>query len=83
LLPSQLYNAKQIYKTPERIFDRGNTQTRIVEPGSWRGEGMPNNNISNVGSNNYSNEAKRIRDEFKEFFVTPQGEVPWQYSCLS
>jgi hypothetical protein len=39
--------------------------------------------LGNVGSNNYSNEAKRIRDEFKEFFVTPQGEVPWQYCHLS
>jgi hypothetical protein len=47
---------------------------------------MPDNNMSPVGkvdSNNYSNEVKKIRDEFKEFFVTPQGEVPWQYSRLS
>jgi hypothetical protein len=47
---------------------------------------MPDNNmlpLGNVWSNNYSNEAKRIRDEFKEIFVTSQGEVPWQYSRLS
>jgi hypothetical protein len=73
-------------KHPETIFDRENTQTGIVEPGSWIAEGMPDINmlpLGNVGSNNYSNEAKRIRDEFKEFFVTPQGELPWQYSRLS
>jgi hypothetical protein len=38
--------------------------------------------LGNVGSNNCSNEAKRIRDEFKEFVVTSQDEVPWQYSRL-
>jgi hypothetical protein len=86
LLPSQLYNVKKSTKDPETIFDRENTQTGIVEPGSWSAEGMPDNNtlpLGNVGSNNYSNKAKRIREEFKELFVTPQGEVPWQYSSLS
>jgi hypothetical protein len=58
----------------------------VVEPGSWRAEGITDINmlpLCNVGSNSYSNEVKRIRDKFKEFFVTPQGEVPWQYSRLS
>jgi hypothetical protein len=46
---------------------------------------MPDNvlPLGNAGNNNYSNEAKRIRYEFKEFFVTPHGEVPWQHSRLS
>jgi hypothetical protein len=69
-------------KHPEKIFDRENTQTGITEPGNWRGEGMPDNMLplGNAGCNNYSNEAKRIRDEFKEFFVTLRSEVPWQHS---
>jgi hypothetical protein len=73
-------------KHPETIFDREDTETGIAEPGSWRAKGMPDISmlpLGNVGSNNYSYEVKRIRDEFKEFFVTPQGEVPWQYSRLS
>jgi hypothetical protein len=78
--------SKKSTKHPETMFDRQSTETGIVEPGSWRGDGTPDNNMLPLGivcSNNYSNEAKRIRDEFKEFFVTPHGEVPWQYSCLS
>jgi hypothetical protein len=78
--------SKKSTKHPETMFDRQSTETGIVEPGSWRGERMPDNNMLPLGiicSNNYSNEVKRIRDEFKELFVTPQGEVPWQYSRLS
>jgi len=34
--------------------------------------------LAQQGSNNYSNNAREIREEFREYFVSPQGEVPWQ-----
>jgi hypothetical protein len=63
--------SKKFTKHPETMFDRQNTEMGIAEPGSWRGEGMPDNvlPLGNVCSNKYSSEAKRIRDEFKEFFL--------------
>jgi hypothetical protein len=81
LLPSRLYNVKQIYKTPRDSIRQGKYTNGIVEPGNWRAEGMPDNSmlpLDNVGNNSYSNEAKRIRDEFEEFFVTPQGALAAQ-----
>ena len=47
--------------------------------GDWRGgliiDGMQP--ISNVGSHNYSHDAKQIRDDFNAYFNSPQGSVPW------
>jgi hypothetical protein len=56
-------------KHPEAIFESENTQRGIVEPRSWREEGMPDNSmlpLGNGGSNNYSNEVMRISDKFKD-----------------
>jgi len=30
-----------------------------------------------------SNESKEIREEYKEYFVSPEGEVSWQYRYIS
>lgn len=52
---------------------------------SWCHEGMPNNNVAavqNIGNDRYGQEPKAIRDELRDFFVTPQGEVPWQYKHI-
>jgi len=38
--------------------------------------------LAQQGSNNYSNNAREIREEFREYFVSPQGEVPWQYKLM-
>ena len=32
--------------------------------------------------NNYRISQKDVRDEFKEFFMTVSGEVPWQYKHI-
>ena len=46
-------------------------QGKEVSEGSWF-------DFSPRGSNNYSNEAKVIRDEFKQYFNN-EGAVPWQW----
>ena len=70
---------------PTGTFDEDDTDTDVTIPGDWRIEGMPANNLmaaKRLGSNRYGEEAKQIRAEFKDVFVTPQGEVPWQYRYM-
>ena len=35
-----------------------------------------------IGSNNYSKNAKDIRDKFSQYFNSPEGEVSWQWSMI-
>ena len=59
------------------------TTTGVLD-GEWRregkGDGFPP--IPRVGSNNYSREAKRIRDQFKDYFCSPEGAVSWQWNMV-
>lgn len=53
-----------------------------VIPGHWREELMPQNTLHNLErgkQNNYSLLQKQVRDEFKEYFMTTNGEISWQY----
>ena len=52
-----------------------------VAPGDWRKEetvcdGLES--IQKLGSNNYSKSAKEVRDRFKNYFCSTEGEVEWQ-----
>ena len=38
--------------------------------------------VVRIGSNNYSKEAKRVRDLFCEYFNSPAGQVPWQWEII-
>lgn len=49
---------------------------------AWRSVGMPQSNLLELdrgAAHNCSASAKDIRDEFRDYFVSPQGEVQWQY----
>ena len=73
-----------VYAT-EGTFDRENHETGEIIPGTWRRNGISTDKftpLAQQGSNNYSNDAKQIRDEFREYFVSSQGEVPWQYKLM-
>ena len=39
--------------------------------------------IHRVGSNNYSKDAKIVRDSFCEYFNSNEGQVPWQRDMVS
>lgn len=55
----------------------------IVE-GSWRAALRQENNYIDISSHQhgrFSDNASQIREQFKQYFITPEGEVPWQY-CL-
>ena len=53
--------------------------------GDWRDEAGESNgltNISNLGSHNYRADAKCIRENFRDFFSSKAGEVPWQWDLV-
>ena len=55
-------------------------ETGTVIPGSWRAD-TPNSSWLDFFpscSNNFSNEARVIRDEYKEYFNN-EGAVTWQW----
>jgi hypothetical protein len=64
----------------EHDVDREDLQGNLV-PGTWR---AADNDMSTwqafhpLCSNNHSNEARLIREEYKEYF-NMEGAVPWQW----
>lgn len=71
---------------PVGTFDREDENTHAVINGTWRQEdGMPIENLLPLqrGVNqNYSTEARVVREELKEYFTTPIGEIHWQYKYI-
>ena len=69
---------------PNGLVDEENGYHNIIE-GSWRKE-QPNDTwfslSNNIYGNRSSNEAKSIRDEFKDYFVM-EGAVDWQWRCAN
>ncbi|XP_038056501.1 protein ALP1-like [Patiria miniata] len=64
-------------------FTDAESENGTTAPGGWRDEvteadGM--REIQHLGSNNYSLISATIRESFCEYFVSPDGEVPWQYA---
>ena len=54
-----------------------------IKAGHWRQEignvsGITRLDSGSRGSNNFSNQAKLVRDSFKDYFNSPQGVVSWQ-----
>ncbi|XP_064617265.1 putative nuclease HARBI1 [Liolophura sinensis] len=51
-------------------------------PGSWRADFNPQGTLLGLrhqGSNHHATSAREIQREFGEYFMTPIGEVSWQY----
>ncbi|XP_057310470.1 uncharacterized protein LOC130648435 [Hydractinia symbiolongicarpus] len=78
------------YLMAERCFQSSNycppgyadTQNR---PGDWRqaiGQIDALQPIQRAGSNNYSKNAKKIREQFRDYFVLPEGQVNWQWDMI-
>ena len=63
----------------KELVDREADDGEII-PGTWRTDGHNNalTDISNLGSNNYSVLAKAVRNDFKTYFNSQSGSVPWQ-----
>ena len=65
------------------LVDREDPETGAIIEGSWRKE-IPTESwksLSKTRAPNPANEAKRIREEFTDYF-TNQGCIPWQWKCV-
>lgn len=72
--------SNKIY-APQGTFDFEDDDGTLQQ-GSWRTESMPSGNFLNIsrqGSNFYAESAADVREEFKNYFISETGEVPWQY----
>jgi len=45
------------------------------QAGDWRKENVGLRQIQQIGSNNYSREAKEVRDRFKNYFCSPKDHL--------
>lgn len=76
----------QYVYAPEGTFDKEDLEKGDIIPGSWRmNGGMPEKNmlpLSQQGSHNSCNNAKEVRNEFENYFISPEGEVDWQYKFI-
>jgi len=59
----------------------------ILREGSWRNKDINSegafNDIGRVSTNNFTSDAKEVRDNFCEYFMTNAGSVPWQQNVVS
>ena len=67
--------------TPAGFVDSEDSSGNII-PGDWRSEVSGDEgglrHLNQSGGNRYTFEAGRARDDFKSYFNSPEGEVPWQ-----
>ena len=58
-----------------------------LRQGQWREEIMDYEGLTPIrvqfGSNNYSQDAKGVREAFRDYFNSPEGRVPWQYQMVT
>ena len=73
------------YCPPEFVDQE--TEDHLVRQGGWRNEQDNSNsglqNVNNMSSNNYSRDAKQVRDDFRDYFNSETGSVPWQLSMVT
>ncbi|MGH0146353.1 UNVERIFIED_CONTAM: hypothetical protein FKN15_007788 [Acipenser sinensis] len=75
--------SRQIF-TPSDSIDFEDVQTGQIIPGQWRTD-IPTDSmydIVTVGSNNYFNDAKTVRDAYRKYFNSDIGAVSWQKNML-
>lgn len=74
--------ARNVYCPSNFVDHEGNLG---INPGEWRNESISNalKDISSVSSNNYSRLAKEVRDNFKDYFNSKEGSVPWQMAMVT
>ena len=67
---------------PSNLIDQESSSGLI--PGEWRQEvteGMLP--LRRTSSNNYSNDARIVRNDFKNYFLSPEGSVSWQVEAVT
>lgn len=72
------------FYAPPGVFDTEDSVGNF-QSGNWRNDGFPTNNmlpISQQGSNSRSVRANAVREGFKKYFLTTEGELSWQYRVI-
>ena len=64
------------------LLDTESTDTHEVRCGMWREEGMPSTNLLQLQRQPRPSSQNSTRNELREFFMTPQGEISWQYKHI-
>ena len=57
-----------------------------ITPGQWRGDSSANTGLQpllNASSNNYTQDARIVRDNFRDYFNSEEGSVPWQNAMVT
>lgn len=83
LMKDRFSDGNSLY-CPQRFVDTEIHNRRRT--GQWRGivhydTGLQS--VRRVGSNNYSKDAKTVRDNFRDYVNSPAGQVPWQMEMIS
>lgn len=70
--------SKSIYNPPG-TFDSDCSDSRDVIPGAWRNDNHPGLADLPRTPRRSALHAQQVRNTLKDYFMTPEGEVPWQY----
>ena len=70
--------------TPPGSFDSEDPESHLMIPGDWRQESTLQcwTQLAQQGSNRHSLTAKEIRDHFRDFYISNDGAVPWQWNMI-
>lgn len=83
-LHNYLLSRKNNYYAPLGTFDKEDQSGFI--PGNWREEGNPQTSLHSMGNTNVQRNAssttKEIREQFKSYFMSTEGELTWQYQYI-
>jgi len=71
-------SSKNTY-TPRGAFDSGQLDTGSIEKGTWRKDQQSSQSFLSISqiARKSSIEAAEVRDEFSEYFISEQGQIPW------
>lgn len=72
--------SSSIYVSPSD-FDREDADGNFI-PGSWRKDQTDNLISLQHRPHGVSLKASEVRETFKNYFMTPEGEIPWQYKFI-
>ena len=67
---------------PPDLIDQEDAAHNVIE-GQWRGSGGHGElqDVTRLGANNAQMTAAAQRNILRDYFVSPAGEVEWQYAC--
>ena len=78
------WNAASAIYMPPGSVDMEDSVTHVVQPGDWHQGPQPTGLVplTRQGSNRHSNAAKDIRNQLCQYFVSEEGQVPWQWNMI-